>query len=196
MSGDSNEAKRALRAEMRRRAAGVSPDQTRAWSQSVCDTVRKSPRYARARTILVYLSLPGEVDLSELVVTARTDGKRLGAPRIDWDCREMAAAVLPAEEGLLRTTLHGLREPGPEAEEIPVGELDLVLVPGLGFDDRGARLGRGAGYYDRFLARRELRADVVGVAFEVQLAPRVPVEPHDIRVRAIATERRMIEITE
>jgi 5-formyltetrahydrofolate cyclo-ligase len=65
---------------------------------------------------------------------------------------------------------------------------DLILVPGLGFTRDGRRLGRGGGFYDRLLAASSFRAFTMGVGFDVQLVPALPVEPHDRRLDAIATE--------
>jgi 5-formyltetrahydrofolate cyclo-ligase len=83
-----------------------------------------------------------------------------------------------------------LREPGPDAPVVDPTGIDLAIVPGVAFDESGRRLGRGGGYYDRFLST--LSVTSIGVAFELQLVPIVPAGSQDIRVKAIVTERRFI----
>jgi 5-formyltetrahydrofolate cyclo-ligase len=73
-----------------------------------------------------------------------------------------------------------------------ISDLDLIVVPGLAFDSTGQRLGRGAGFYDRFLANPTLRAFTCGVGFEVQLLDNLPIDRWDMPLHAIATERRLL----
>ena len=87
---------------------------------------------------------------------------------------------------------YGILEPPAGTREIPISNLDLVLVPGLAFDTAGHRLGRGAGFYDRFLADPNLRAVTCGVGFEAQLLDNVPIDQWDIPLQAVATERRLV----
>jgi 5-formyltetrahydrofolate cyclo-ligase len=85
----------------------------------------------------------------------------------------------------------GGREPPPSAPAVPPAEIDLVLVPGVGFDPSGRRIGRGRGHYDATLAALP-RATAVGLAFEAQVVPEVPAEAHDARLAAVVTERRTL----
>jgi 5-formyltetrahydrofolate cyclo-ligase len=90
---------------------------------------------------------------------------------------------------VLRPGPHGLREPDPAVcPAVPPSAIDLVLVPGLGFAPGGARLGRGAGYYDRWLATLPDGARTIGVAFAGQVLPVVPCDAHDWRVDHILTD--------
>ncbi len=93
----------------------------------------------------------------------------------------------------LTRSRQGLLEPDAELTELAdASEAELILVPGLGFDARGARLGLGGGYYDRFLA--EVEGTQLGLAFEWQLLSEVPMSGHDQRVDGIVTELRVIQI--
>lgn len=113
---------------------------------------------------------------------------RLALPRIDWENRTMQA-VLPAfspgdpRDRWLEVRRHAVPEPR-EGEVIEPTVLAAVLVPGLAFDWSGARLGRGAGFYDRFLESVGPRTHLIGVCFAMQVAERVPTESHD---RCVAT---------
>jgi 5-formyltetrahydrofolate cyclo-ligase len=87
----------------------------------------------------------------------------------------------------------GTREPAPDDEILPV-EADVILTPGVAFDRRGARLGRGGGFYDRLLTDASLKARRIAVCFACQLVGQVPIEPHDAEVEAIVTEDGWIDV--
>ncbi len=90
----------------------------------------------------------------------------------------------------------GLREPPPEAPEIPCDAIALLLVPGLGFDVEGGRLGRGGGFYDRQLARLRPTTPRLALAFARQVSPTpIPRDPHDACVDAVLTEDGLITTT-
>ena len=82
----------------------------------------------------------------------------------------------------------GILEPGAETPVVSPGEVDLILVPGMAFDPTGGRLGRGKGYYDRFLGNGK----TIGVCYQSALLPQVPMEAHDRRVDAIVTDQTII----
>jgi len=107
--------------------------------------------------------------------------KILAFPRIQGS--EMAFFTAAGPAGLLSGT-HGILEPG---EKSPAPPPNLILVPGLAFDQKGGRLGRNRGYYDRFLEKHPSAA-TIGIGFSWQLVPAVPVEPHDIRLASVLTD--------
>ena len=90
----------------------------------------------------------------------------------------------------LMTTRHGLQEPV-ERQRVPVDSIDVVLVPGIGFDPKGGRLGRGGGYYDRFLSDSRPPV-VIGVAFDEQVVTQVPREPHDQMMSVVVTPTKIL----
>ena len=85
----------------------------------------------------------------------------------------------------MRPGAFGIAEPGPAAEECLPQEIDLVVVPGVAFTADGARMGRGRGYYDRYLSQPALRATKVGVCYAHQLCDGLPTEPHDVAMDAV-----------
>ena len=89
---------------------------------------------------------------------------------------------------------HGIREPVTSAQAAEAGGIDVVLTPGVAFDESGRRVGRGAGCYDRFFARNDLMEGIlaVGVCFEAQILEAVPADDHDVQLGAIVTEQRII----
>lgn len=143
---------------------------------------------APAGVVVSFLAMPGEVDLSGLADT--TD-------------RRLAVTRTPRPGGLL--TVHpidaarhrhpyGFDQPVPEAPTIPVEEIGVVLVPGLVFDVRGGRLGRGAGYYDRFLPTIPGAPALVGVAAAAAVVDELPMEGHDVWMTQLATEEGIREV--
>lgn len=194
MSGDLDQVKSQMRARARAALAAVRPQDAEAWSSDLCRRLADAPEYKRARTILAFLPIPGEPDLSPACRKAVGEGKRLCLTRLDWERGTLTPAIVRSVDRGLVTGRYGIREPGTDAPHIPPNEIDLVLVPGLAFDESGRRLGRGAGYYDRFLT--PLSVATIGVAFELQLVPEVPTGPGDAPVGAIVTERRFIRVSQ
>jgi len=182
--------KTALRQEMLAARRGLSAGERAAASRAVAARVVSLPAFAAATTVAAYPPLGAEVDTAPIVAAALEAGKRIAWPRIvAGDVRLGFAACLPGE---LVPGRHGTREPPPGADEVPVASLDLALIPGLAFDAAGRRLGRGGGYYDSVLGALAGRALRVGLAFDCQIAPEVPVEPHDAPVDLVATESRLL----
>ncbi len=186
--------KKPLRARMRSLLASLPPDDLARASAAACAHLVAHQRFARARRLMVFLGTPGEPDVRPAARAAFGAGKVVCAPRMDWDARTMRPVALLAPDAPTEVRRHSVPEP-PDGPVVPPADLDLVLVPGLAFDERGFRLGRGAGFYDRFLA--DARAGwaaartsgwVVGVCCEAQVLPEVPREAHDQPVDALLTE--------
>lgn len=156
-------------------------------SAAACRLLADQPEFRRSETVMLFLSLPTEVDTSPLAVQAWQAGKRVLAPSVSWEERRLAPIEIHSLTSGLETVEMGIRQPA-EGALVPVGEIDLVVLPGLGFDEQGNRLGRGRGFYDRFLAHREFRAATCGLAFESQIVPHVPADEHDMRVQLLVTD--------
>ena len=190
MTPDLEQAKRSMRDATRRALVQVRPDQVRGWSDAIVRNILRSDLYGSAGTLMAFLPIQAEPDLSALCRAALKAGKTLCLPRVDWTAGTMAAVRVVDLDGGLIAGKMGILEPA-GGEVVRPSDLDLILVPGLAFDEQGRRLGRGGGHYDRFLGG--LLSARVGVAFEVQLAPEVPAGPRDEPVHAIVTERRIIQ---
>lgn len=167
---------------MRGTLEGMAAGERAEASARICDLLRDDG----AGSALVYLGDEREVDLDPLIAEWIEAGVRVAAPRCDWDAGTFDAVRLDSLDDV-EIRRHGMREAA-GSEIIASDELALVLVPGVAFDRAGGRLGRGGGFYDRYLAgvARGLRR--VGVCFDAQLVDRVPREEHDALVDAIVTE--------
>src|SRR5687768_8752369 len=139
--------KREVRRFLRERLAGLSPQQRHAQSSSIASLVDGLPEWGAARAVMLYLALPDEVDTAELFACAFAEGKTVAVPRIiDPAARSMIPVHIHSlDEQKLQEAHFGIRVPLAEPEEVPIGEIDLVLVPGLGFSRCGDRIGRGLG---------------------------------------------------
>jgi 5-formyltetrahydrofolate cyclo-ligase len=184
---DPRPSKETLRADLRDRISAQTPDAASAAAARVTERVLALPEVVEATGVLACLSFGGELDTWTLVQRLQTPSRRVLVPRADPADRQLHVHAYPCE---LRELSFGLRQPPRGAPQIPddgVAEaVDVVLILGLGFDSRGYRLGYGSGYFDRFLAKRDLFA--VGLAFEVQMVDRIPNEPYDIPMSVVVTE--------
>lgn len=151
------------------------------------------------RRIAIFFSSPREPDLRPLADSLAATHE-LFAPRVNaegvmvWHRLERRSGGI---SGGVRRGAFGVGEPDPDAnpETATPGELEMILVPGVAFDARGVRLGRGGGHFDRTLAEAA-GARKIGVAFGVQIVTEVPREPHDVPMNALVTEGGVRECTE
>lgn len=186
MPGPSEEDKSALRARLKGACAGASAHV----SQGIIARLASLPELTAARTILAYLPLPDEPDLTPLLERLLTT-HRVALPSIDWPARRMWGVQVRDLVADVETTRHGVRQPRP-APALDPAEIDAVLVPGLAFDESLARLGRGGGFYDRFLASLPAATVKVGVAPDARILPSLPREAHDVAMDIVVTEGRVL----
>lgn len=136
---------------------------------------------------MVFLSLPDEIDTTPVVLRAWQARKRVLAPKVSWNQRRMLPIEIRSLTDDLTLSSMGMREPV-AGIPFPASMLDLVIVPGLGFDEYGNRLGRGRGFYDRFLAHPEFTGVSCALALSNQVVPQIPVGPLDRPVDILVTD--------
>lgn len=191
LSTSLNSAKRALRLEIRARVRRMPPEQrAEASAQARQLLVQQSP-WRTARCVLFFAPLDDELDLWPLVATALAAGKSVALPRFESASQSYGPCQISDPEQDLRAGRFGILEPDRNCAELPLNRLDFVLVPGVAFDARGCRLGRGRGYYDRLL--HAVQGVTCGAAFDEQIVRHLPLGPHDVNVKCILTPTRWIE---
>ena len=121
-------------------------------SRLIAEQLWKLPAIQKARNILFYASMPGEVDTLAMIEKAFFYGKRVALPIVEQNQRKLIPTLISSMEDVHKGT-YGIAEPHFDPDKaIALKDLDAVIVPGLAFDRLHHRLGRGAGYYDRFLS--------------------------------------------
>ena len=184
--------KSALRAHVRDRIRGMDAGAREAASRHACERLASDRRFTGASSVMLYMPMRSELDVTPLAMAALRQGKRVSVPRAD------AAAGTLTPIGVdsfgadsMPTDSMGVRTPS-DGPEVAPDSLDLVVVPGMAFDRSGHRLGRGAGYYDRFLSRLSPRTATAGICFDEQLVDAVPHGDHDRTVDCVITPSHTI----
>jgi 5-formyltetrahydrofolate cyclo-ligase len=180
-----------LRRKLLKRLLAIPPEQRSERSRKACRNLVSTEQFQGASTVMMFLSLPHEVDTSEAILHAWQLGKAVAVPKISWQQRHMIAVEINSLETGLSTATSGLRNPI-SGVPVPFGEIDMVVTPGLAFDKKGNRLGRGGSYYDRFFANEELKAARCGFGFAEQLVDSIPVTEHDEPVEILVTDEGII----
>ena len=147
-------------------------------SLAVCSRILSHPRYRQARTVLAYCSLPDEVNTRTLLDRMLEDSKRILLPCVISE-NEMELREYTGPQDLREGAFHILEPVGTLFPADDYAEIDLGLIPGMAFDRQGHRLGRGKGYYDRFLQQAP-SIYKIGVCYGFQLMETIPTESHDI----------------
>ncbi len=146
--------------------------------------------FAKARTVLFYAAKSDEVLTKGMILRALSEGKRVALPVVRE--QDLVLSEIKSFEGDLAPGKFGILEP---KIVVPVEprKIEVVIVPGAAFDERGNRIGFGKGYYDRLLKRLEKRIPRIGLAYEFQIIPNIPAGEWDIPVHTIITEKRTIK---
>lgn len=183
-----------LRKQLKRSRASLSVACRAEYSSLITRRLCASSWFTDARIVCAYSGLFDEVDSEGILNTVLCDGKVLALPRVEGPGVLSLRRVDDLRE--LRPGAFGVLEPTQDSVVVPPSAVDLFVVPGLGFDRAGRRMGYGQGYYDRTLASVERAANhgstVVGLCFGIQLVSEVPVDGHDQPMDAVITESAVI----
>lgn len=176
--------KKELRLQMKQRNLALTAGERAEAAERIFACVEACDAFAAAGCVAVYCALPDEPPTEGVLARWAAAGKRLVVPRVEGDTMRF----FNYDPATLVCGAFGIAEPGPEARLCDPSEIDLVLVPGTAFTAAGARMGRGRGYYDKYLAQQEMRAVKAGVCYRHQLVRELPVEPHDRFMDRIFTD--------
>ena len=192
MNNQGPSAKKELRERLRARLRGI-PAARRERDSALARALLARQRVWRdAKAVLFYAPLPDEIDVLPLLEQALAEGRTVCLPRFFQEKGGYGACQIENFARDCAPGKFGIAEPAARCPIFPLNRLDLALVPGVGFDAAGHRLGRGRGFYDRILAG--VAGARCGVAFDEQLAGQIPAEPHDIALNCIITPTRWMEI--
>ncbi|HHU23198.1 MAG TPA: 5-formyltetrahydrofolate cyclo-ligase [Clostridiales bacterium] len=181
--------KTALRAAFRRRLTELEAAYLSYSNREICSRIVSLPELLSANRVFPYYSVGREVDTHEIIRLCRAMGKPVALPVVlGGGIMEYA---LYDDTELVPGSLN-IPQPGQHSEKLFPEAGDIILVPALSFDQKGYRLGQGGGYYDRFLAG--CQAFTVGLCREAMLSHRLPHEKHDIPVKCLVTEKRIMRL--
>ena len=163
------------------------PSQRSAKSREIEERLFSLPEFKSARAILFFVSFRSEVETVPMIRRVLDEGKRVALPKVKgkglelFEINNFDKDVSPGAWGILEPC---------EIAPAKLDDMDIIIVPGAAFDERGNRLGYGAGFYDKLLF--EFKKPTVAIAFEQQIVQNVPADLHDVPVQKIVTEKRII----
>ncbi|XP_036133896.1 5-formyltetrahydrofolate cyclo-ligase-like isoform X1 [Molossus molossus] len=190
-------AKRSLRTELKQRLRAISAEERLRQSRLLTQKVIAHSQYQKSKRISIFLSMQDEIETEEIIKDIFQQGKTCFVPRYRSQSNHMDMVRLasPEEISSLPKTSWNIHQPSEDEvreEALSTGGLDLIFVPGLGFDSHGRRLGRGGGYYDAYLERcarhQHGKPYALALAFKEQICPQVPVDEHDAKVDEVLYE--------
>jgi 5-formyltetrahydrofolate cyclo-ligase len=173
--------KNELRKQMLQRRNALSEQEVLDLSAKVQLVLTRSTRFQSAHSIGAYHSIGSEVRTDSILSEASKLGIRVSLPRVEGD--KIAFYQITPDEELVKSR-YGILEPPPRQKAT---DIDLLLIPGVAFDNEGYRIGYGKGYYDRYL--QETSSFSVGLAYSFQMTARLPRQQHDKKVSAVATDK-------
>lgn len=149
--------------------------------------------FKKSQVLMCYVTYKNEVPTERIITHALNLKKKIAVPVVLTNKKQLKASLV-YDLNELKPGAYSILEPS-KRKIISPSQLELVIVPGTVFDRRGFRIGYGGGYYDRFLANLNPEITTVGLAFELQLVERIPQHSHDVALKKIVTEKRVIECT-
>ncbi|MCK9159858.1 MAG: 5-formyltetrahydrofolate cyclo-ligase [Bacteroidaceae bacterium] len=177
-----NNEKAELRKEIRKKKAGHSTSELSALSDIILSLLEEQVVFQIANTILLYESLPDEVQTQEFI-KKWSKSKQIILPVVVGDILRLR---MYEDEKSMKTGAYGIKEPMGKVFS-DFGTIDLAIVPGMAFDKEGHRLGRGKGYYDKLLP--QIATPKIGICFPFQLVDKVPIESQDVKMDFIITQK-------
>ncbi|MDO8938694.1 MAG: 5-formyltetrahydrofolate cyclo-ligase [Methylicorpusculum sp.] len=174
------------------RAAQPNKD---ALSRVIGQKVMAHPAYTLAEMVMMYVGCKSEVRTVDFITQALSEHKRIVLPYCTQDAEgqkilglwllDDMSELVSGTWGILEPPKHRWHE---QVKQVNPDQLDLIIVPGVAFDDKGGRLGNGAGYYDRLLSQLKSSTVLMGICYQSQLVDEVKMEPHDVYMDWVVTE--------
>jgi 5-formyltetrahydrofolate cyclo-ligase len=170
----------------------LNPAVKREKDAAVMERLFSLDEFKKASTIMFYASFRSEVDTFQSIKYSLKTGKKIALPKVDKERKRLEIYTIQ-DLSEVAPGYMGIPEPIPAIHrEVILDEIDIVIMPGAGFDLKGNRLGYGAGYYDGLLSKSKNKITTIALAFEEQIVDNIPAEPHDVKVDMIVTDKRLI----
>lgn len=180
--------KHRTRQHVKAKLAKIKHHHAVARSLLIAHTLQNLPQFIEASSVMLYMTIPGEVDTQPIAQKCFELDKTVVVPKPCPDTKHMKPVICtPSQLSDFNPKL-GLRSPAGSAT-LPPENIDIIIIPALAFDRKCNRLGRGGGFYDRFLKQKNLRALKIGVAFTEQILPSLPIDNYDTPVDLVVTDQ-------
>jgi 5-formyltetrahydrofolate cyclo-ligase len=185
--------KELLRHEMLAKRDALSAEERLGKSSEIVNRLLKQPDIIKAKNIFTYVSFRSEVNTHGMLDLFLDQGKAVSVPFTDMNKKMIIPSIIKSVKNDLVPGTFGISEPVAEKLcPMLVGDIDIVIMPGAAFSDKGCRIGYGGGFYDRFLQKKSISS--YALAFDFQIIDEVPFSPeYDVKVDYIVTEKRIIE---
>lgn len=172
-----------IRREVRRRIKELSPEHRALSATKIFTQIEQTSPFKEAECIALFASMKDEVSTEYALKAWLEMGKHIVVPRVEGDIMRF----YDYSPERMQTGAFGIEEPIGEVE-FPAEKIDLMIVPARAFTRNGERLGRGGGFYDKYMSLSGFRAYKIGIAYSVQIFDSLPCDAHDIRVDEVVTE--------
>jgi len=177
---------------MLEKRAQINPEERLEKSRAIQRILFDTEEYKKANFIFTFISTDNEVNTHDIIKDSLAMGKRVGVPITIPEGRKLVVSEIKDFDKELEMGFYNILTPKREyIREVSPDIIDIVLVPGLIFTPDGYRIGYGGGYYDRFFNQNKNLLKI-GICFEMQIAPKIPIGPYDVPVDYIITEKRLI----
>jgi len=186
--------KRELRKETIEKRDRIPPEVRAIKDREIMERLITYKPFVDAEAVMLFASFRTEVDTFPIIEKALQEGKKVALPRVNKSEGMLELYYIESIEQLEPGYMK-IKEPVPAPERIALAEdMEIIVLPGVAFDEKGGRIGYGGGYYDRLLDSLKKVPLLIAVAYEEQIVDEIPVEQHDKRVQIIITEKRIIEV--
>lgn len=186
-------AKEQIRKDIAKAVSGVTEKQRTEKTKAIEARLFGFANFLEARIVLLYIDGENEVRTKNILKNAYAFNKIVVLPAFDSERLKVSVFKVDHPDKDLLPGPRGVAQPNPaRCKPVPLQKIDIAIIPGVAFDEKGARIGSGHGYYDRFIPDLPVTTRKVALAFEEQILPQAPTESHDKHVDIIITDKRII----
>jgi len=190
---DIKEKKSDIRANITKMLEVVSETDLTEKTKKIENRLFEFANFLESKVVLLYINCPHEVNTHNIIRRSYQLNKIVVLPSFDTDKYEMTMHKVDNPDTDLITGWRGILEPDPSrCKHIPIDFIDIAIIPGIAFDEKGGRIGSGEGYYDRLIPKLPITTRKVSLSLESQILQQVPMENNDCHVDIIITEDRII----
>jgi 5-formyltetrahydrofolate cyclo-ligase len=190
---ENSAAKIQIREDIANKISALSANEINERTTAIQNRLFEFANFLESKIALLYVSQNLEVPMNRIIEKSYAYNKIVVLPAFDPESHKMKLMKVDSTKQELIPGPRGILEPDPDkCKVVPMDRIDIAIIPGLAFDEKGGRLGSGAGYYDRLIPRLAITTRKVALTFEEQIVPQIPMESHDKHVDIIITDKRII----